>query len=259
MPDAQFADPRLAQLYDVFDNDRSDLAVYLEIIQSFDVKRILDIGCGTGCLACLLSDHGFEVIGIDPAQASLTEAKKKPQAPHIEWIHGTAETARHHCVDLAIMTGNVAQIFLTEDEWLNTLHAIRQSLVDGGYLIFETRKPEAKAWKHWTKKNSFQTATLSSTFSTTSSENIGEVATWCEVSNVQTINQFGGHPCKLVSFNHTYAFAKTGDTLQSHSTICFRPQEAIETSLAAAHFEVIEVRDAPDRTGLEYVFITRAC
>jgi O-methyltransferase involved in polyketide biosynthesis len=40
------------------------------------------------------------------------------------------------------MTGNVAQVFLTDDEWEQTLRGIGAALRPGGHLAFETRRPE---------------------------------------------------------------------------------------------------------------------
>ena len=37
------------------------------------------------------------------------------------------------------MTGNVAQVFITDDDWAQVLHAVRAALRPGGYLVFETR------------------------------------------------------------------------------------------------------------------------
>lgn len=39
---------------------------------------MLDIGCGTGAFALLPADRGIEVVGVDPAQASIDVARAKP-------------------------------------------------------------------------------------------------------------------------------------------------------------------------------------
>src|SRR5947199_686963 len=91
-PDAAFADPRLAPLYDVFDDDRSDLDVYAAIAQELGAHSVLDVGCGTGNFAVLLAGAGVDVIGVDPAAASLEVARAKPGAAHVRWLEGDATT-----------------------------------------------------------------------------------------------------------------------------------------------------------------------
>lgn len=66
MPDAIFAHPRLAPIYDAFDGDRDDLTAYLGIADELGADRVLDVGCGTGCLAVLLAESGRAVVGVDP-------------------------------------------------------------------------------------------------------------------------------------------------------------------------------------------------
>jgi 2-polyprenyl-3-methyl-5-hydroxy-6-metoxy-1,4-benzoquinol methylase len=78
MADECFGHARLAAIYDPLDPDRSDLDAYVEMAQEFRAHRVLDIGCGTGVFALLLADRGMEVIGIDPAQASIDVARAKP-------------------------------------------------------------------------------------------------------------------------------------------------------------------------------------
>ena len=48
MPDPIFADPRLATIYDDLDADRRDLDVYADLVDEFESRSVLDIGCGTG-------------------------------------------------------------------------------------------------------------------------------------------------------------------------------------------------------------------
>lgn len=79
-PDAAFADPRQAVLYDVFDDDRSDLDAYVAIAREVGARRAVDVGCGTGSLAISLAEEGIHVIGVDPAAASVDVARSKPAA-----------------------------------------------------------------------------------------------------------------------------------------------------------------------------------
>ena len=87
MPDALFAEPKLAEIYDLFnDPARPDLAPYLAIADSIHAHSVIDLGCGTGNLACRLAARGKEVVGIDPAAASLEVAKRKAAADRVRWI-----------------------------------------------------------------------------------------------------------------------------------------------------------------------------
>jgi 2-polyprenyl-3-methyl-5-hydroxy-6-metoxy-1,4-benzoquinol methylase len=76
--DAIFTEPRLAEIYDPLDPDRSDLDAYAAMAAEWGAQSVLDVGCGTGTLACLLARRGVQVTGIDPAAASLAVARRKP-------------------------------------------------------------------------------------------------------------------------------------------------------------------------------------
>jgi hypothetical protein len=58
----------------------------------------------------------------------------------------------------------------------------------------------------------------------------------------------------FVSFRSTYRFAD-GAIVTSKSSLRFRSREDVESSLDACGYRVLEVRDAPDRPGREFVFI----
>ena len=60
----------------------------------------------------------------------------------------------------------------------------------------------------------------------------------------------------FVSFRYTYAFLADGAVITSDSTLRFRERDEVEASLAASGYRVLDVRDAPDRPGREFVFIT---
>ena len=107
--DPCFEMPRLAALYDPLDPDRADLLAYLGMAGEFGVRSVLDIGCGTGTLACVLATLGLEVTGLDPAGASLDIARATPGGDRVRWVHGDVTALPPLQVDLAVMTGNVAR------------------------------------------------------------------------------------------------------------------------------------------------------
>ena len=232
MVDPIFAERRLAEIYDPLDPDRSDLDVYAAIVEEFGARSVLDIGCGTGTFACLLARRRIAVIGVDPAGASLEVARAKPGADRVRWVHGYATGLGMIEVDMVTMTANVAQVFLTDDDWAATLSAARAALRPGGHLVFETRDPGARAWLGWNREASLR--------------HIDGVEAWCEVTGIDA---------DLVSFRWTFVFDSDGAVLTSDSTLRFRGPGEIVASLDAAGFAVKDVRDAPDRPGREFVFI----
>ena len=238
MPDAIFAHPRLAPVYDAFDGPRDDLAAYVGIAGELGAHRVLDVGCGTGCLAILLAGTGRTVVAIDPSAASLDVAKAKDGAGAVTWIHSDAGRIPRVGADLAVMTGNVAQVFLTEQDWAQVLHAIGAGLRPGGYLVFETRRPERRAWEEWTADTGPVTLDVPGT---------GLVEQRREVTAVAL---------PFVSFRCTYSFLADGAVITSDSTLRFRDRGDLEPALAGQGYRVLDVRDAPDRPGREFVYIT---
>ena len=253
-PDPAFADPRLAALYDAFEDERSDLEVYAALAGELGARSVIDVGCGTGELAVRLAARGVEVIGVDPAAASLDVARRKDHADLVIWIEGDAtavvDALPDARADLATMTGNVAQVFVDDDDWTTTLTAIRSVLRPGGHLVFETRRPEVRAWEAWVVDLTTERKRL---------DDGSVVETWFDLLGVIGDAE-DGEPL-TVSFRWTYVFDPDGPrpaTCISDSTLRFRGRAEIEADLDRAGFDVVEVRDATDRPGTEWVFVARA-
>lgn len=236
MADRHFADPRLAALYDPLDPDRSDLDVYAAIADELGARTVLDIGCGTGTFAVLLADRGIDVVGVDPAAASLDIARAKPGAGRVRWIDGVATSLPPMQVDLATMTANVAQAIAEPAVWHATLRGIFAALRPGGHLVLETREPARRSWESWYRTESYQETDV---------PGLGRVTTWHDLVAVDG---------PLVSFRSTFILPD-GECLTSDSTLRFRRREEVEEDLRTHGYLVDDVRDAPDRPGLELVFV----
>ncbi|MBK3557007.1 methyltransferase domain-containing protein [Streptomyces sp. MBT56] len=239
MADEIFVNPRLAAVYDPLDPDRHDLDPYIRLAEELGARRVLDIGCGTGVFALLLAERGIEVVGADPAQASVDVARAKPGGDRVRWICGDAAALPPLQVDLATMTANVAQEIVDQDDWQATLRGAYTALRPGGHLVFETRDPARRAWEAWNRESSHRVTEI---------PGAGRVENWVDVTDVAG---------PLVSFRWAYVFAADGEVLTSDSTLRFRQRQEVEVDLRTAGFVVLEVRDAPDRPGREFVFIAR--
>jgi SAM-dependent methyltransferase len=240
MPDPIFEHPRLTAIYDaLIDPDRGDLDVYVAIADELRARSVLDVGCGTGTFALMLAARGFDVIGVDPAAGSLTVARAKEGADRVRWIHGDTSALPPVQVDLATMTGNVAQAIVDRADWRRTLQDVGAALRPGGHLVFETRDPADKGWLRWNRAETHRAVEL---------EGVGAVESWIELTDVSE---------PLISFRCTWRFAVDGEVLTSDSTLRFREHEEVQASLESHGYLVDEIRDAPDRPGRELVFLAR--
>ncbi|SDY93093.1 hypothetical protein SAMN05661080_05060 [Modestobacter sp. DSM 44400] len=135
------------------------------------------------------------------------------------------------------MTANVAQVFLTDEEWAVMLRAVRSALRPGGRLAFESCDSAWRAWGGWNRDST--TTCARGGLRGRHSDGLG-----------------GSHQCAgtLVSFQETVVLVD-GSVLSSESTLRFRTRAELLESVASAGLVVDEVRDAPDRPGRELVVI----
>jgi hypothetical protein len=93
------------------------------------------------------------------------------------------------------------------------------------------------AWSSWNREASHSRADI---------PGVGPVERWVELTDVNG---------QLVSFRWTYVFERSRETVTSDSTLGFRERQKIEASLVDVGFRPLDVRDAPDRPGGEFIFI----
>lgn len=226
--DLHYVEPRLVELYDVENLRGADTDFYLSLAAELDARTIVDLGCGTGLLTRELAVDGRRVVGVDPAPAMLAVARRRPGADQVHWVEGDSSALRTLRADLVVMTGNVAQVFLDDAEWTATLHAIHAALRPGGYLAFESRNPDDRAWERWNRDASYECF---------DSPN-GPMECWLELVSVE------GGRVRIEGHN---VFVATGEVVIAPSELRFRSLTELTGSLAEAGFAAEHVYGDWDR------------
>jgi SAM-dependent methyltransferase len=212
-------DPRLVDLYDVDNPSGLDHDFYRGLVDAVDARGIVDLGCGTGLLTVTLAGPGRTVIGIDPSAAMLRLAAGRPDGDQVRWVLGDSRDLDVRDLDLAVMTGNVAQHILGAD-WPRTLTDLRRALRPGGVLAFESRNPAARDWEKWA---------LAEQDSDTRDTPHGPLREWADVS---------AGADGLVTATFYNVFEATGDRVVETMTLAFRDQKQLTRQLDAAGFTV---------------------
>lgn len=150
----EFTDPRLVAIYESVNAYEPDAqpGFYAGLAAELEARTIVDLGCGTGLITRQLARQGYRVIGVDPSAAMVEHGRHAPDGDRVEWIVGGADEVGTPGADLAIMTGHVAQFFLTDDDWFAALAALHRALRPGGWLAFESRDPDAREWETWAER-----------------------------------------------------------------------------------------------------------
>jgi len=226
----EFTDPRLVAIYDTVNAYAADAQprFYSELAAELAVTSIVDIGCGTGLITRDLARQGYQVTGIDPAPAMIEIARRGAYADRVHWISGEVAQLGTVGADLAIMSGHVAQFFLTDESWHSALTALHNALRPGGRLAFETRNPEAREWEGWTRASS----------SSADDPTAGGVDTWLEFQAVHD---------GIVSYAIHYVFARSGEEIVTSGRLRFRSRRELTRSLGAAGFAIEHVYGDWDR------------
>jgi len=220
--DLHYTDPRLVSMYDTDNPHGADTDFYIQLAEDLQAETILDLGCGTGLLTKALAAKGYTITGIDPSTEMIHHGRQKEHGDLVEWIVGDASHLGTPNADLVLMTSNVAQVFLEDDIWLDTLHSIHAALKSGGYVAFESRNPIARAHTTWTRE---------ATHEITDSP-YGPLECWLDVIDVSN--------GKVHMQGHNI-FKDTGERLVIDSTLRFRTKEEIVESLTTVGFSIEHV------------------
>jgi ubiquinone/menaquinone biosynthesis C-methylase UbiE len=103
-------------------------------------KRLLDLACGTGTLALMQAEAGWEVIGLDASSAMLAEARRKQAAAGVvvTFVAGDMrDFVLDRPVDLVTCFYDSLNYLLTEDDLSACLAGVYRALAPGGLFCFD--------------------------------------------------------------------------------------------------------------------------
>lgn len=243
MPCASYSDPRLAAVYDPLNPPAADTAFYIALAGETP-RRVLDVGCGTGLLACELAARGHRVTGADPSAAMLGIARSRPGGQQVTWVEAEAAVLSLAArFDLIVMTGHVFQVFLEDRDVLAALRRLRRHLAPGGRLAFETRNPAVREWESWTPEETREAVAV---------PGLGTVEVHYDIGPVAG---------ELVTYETHFRFA-ADDVAVAPSVLRFMDRERLAGLLAQAGFTDLVWygdwdRSPPSATSPEIIVVAR--
>lgn len=139
---------RLAYIHDTYYGDiaRGAAQEILNHSNTFSLKKVIDIGCGSGILASILSQNGKEVIGIDISSDLLEIAKVK--SPQTTFIHASLFDYPFDYADIFCAIGEPFNYLFDEKASYKALRKILQTiyvhLTPSGLFLFDILTDEVE-------------------------------------------------------------------------------------------------------------------
>lgn len=120
-----------------FFNELMEMPTTLKMIGDVKNKKVLDLGCGPGRYAKILSDKKAKVIGIDNSENLIEVAKK--EAPKAEFIVGDVEKLpfSNNQFDVVISPLVIGHL----KDWNKVLKEVNRVLKKNGVFIFSITGP----------------------------------------------------------------------------------------------------------------------
>ena len=108
------------------------------------VRRVLDLGCGTGTIACLLAGRGYEVLASDASEEMLTQAAAKAaglERPPLFIRQSMPRLLLDRPVDAVVSTLDSLNYLTRERDLREAFRRVRRALRPGGLFLFDVNTP----------------------------------------------------------------------------------------------------------------------
>ena len=103
-----------------------------------EIKRIVDLGCGTGSVDVILAEKGYDITGIDNAEAMLEIASAKENADKITWVlHDITDFEMDDKVDCFLSLLDTMDHIMSKTMIRKIMRNVSSHLLPGGLFIFD--------------------------------------------------------------------------------------------------------------------------
>ena len=124
---------------------RAEFLVRLFQKSAIPVHTVLDLACGTGTIACLLAQRGYQVTATDGSEEMLTQAMQKAAAldgqPPLFLLQTMPRLRLLEPVDTVVSTLDSLNYLTREKDIRETFCRVHRWLKDGGQFIFDVNTP----------------------------------------------------------------------------------------------------------------------
>ena len=124
---------------------RADFLERLFQKSAIPVHTVLDLACGTGTIACLLAQRGYQVTATDGSEEMLTQAMQKAAAldgqPPLFLCQAMPRLRLIEPVDTVVSTLDSLNYLTREKDIRQTFCRVHRWLKDGGQFIFDVNTP----------------------------------------------------------------------------------------------------------------------
>jgi ubiquinone/menaquinone biosynthesis C-methylase UbiE len=244
-PEDVFEEDFFASLYDCLNPWSVSDDFYLEQAVASGGPA-LDLGCGTGVLACRLAAKKLDVTGVDPSEAMLRLARSRADGTRVRWIRSEGQSLRlPQRFNFICMTGHAFQQLGTDEDAVALLQTAAYHVTPEGRFVFETRNPAAQAWLRWIPEHSARTV---------ESPTHGRVSLFYDAQ---------ADPASgFVTIAEHYHLLDHGVTRVGRNRIRFVDQQHLSRLLATAGLEAVDWYGGWDRkifssTSKEIIVVTR--
>lgn len=126
-------------------------------------RRLVDLGCGSGILACALAGDGWTATGVDSSEPMLELARQRAgeQGCEVEWVcRDMVRFRREAAFDLALCLYDSLNHVMTNARLMRFFRNVHASLAPNGLLAFDVSNRLAY-WNLWADPTPFERETAS--------------------------------------------------------------------------------------------------